>query len=184
MDQPTFVDRIRSHKVWGAWWKAKRLVGDMTSPLSDRFRQDRWWPVLAGIGAGFLSLAHFEFDEAYFVAMAQVIPVLLVAMLVELALFHRIYMAVVPQTFERPPDPRRAAFYTFKIWVRALLRLALLGLAGCLLALALDTQGAFLGWLAGIAAAGVAVSLVKALEQRLEFYELLKRRTPGPPPEI
>lgn len=168
----------------GPFARLRALGRDLINPIRARFRLDRAWPLLALSAAALLSLIPFDFHAGYFVAMAQVIPVLLVAVFVEMSAMHRIYVPVVAETFDTPPEPYRAAFYDFKIWVRAMLRLALIGLTAALIALASNSQSAFLGWLSAISAGGIALSLATAFTQRLEFYQLLQRRTPGGPPQV
>jgi len=65
-----------------------------------------------------------------------------------------------------------------------MLRLTLIGLTATLVALAADCQSPFLGWLVAISAGGTSLSLTTAFTQRLAFYQMLQRRTPGGPPQV
>lgn len=169
----------------GPLQRIRDLEQALFSPLNDRIRLDLAWPLLAFLSAALLCLIPFNFHAPYFAAMAQVLPVLLVAVFVEMAIMHRIFMPVVAETFDyRYPDPHRSVFRLFQSWVRAMLRLALIGLTATLIALATDCQSSFLGWLVGISAGGTALSLAAAFTQRLAFYQLLQRRTPGGPPQV
>lgn len=165
--------------------RVRDLERALLSPLNDRLPLDLAWPLLAFLAAAPLSLIPFDFHAPYFAAMAQVLPVLLVAVFVEMAVMHRIFMPVVAETFSyRYADPHRSVFRLFQNWVRAMLRLALVGLAATLIALAADCQSSFLGWLVAISAGGTSLSLSAAFTQRLAFYQLLQRRTPGGPPQV
>lgn len=156
-------------------------LGLFGGPTSPRLKAGTW-PALALMFSATVTLwtPGVEPEADYFTAMAQVLPVLLVAAFVEGGAHYRIFLPVLSQILANDSGaPTHPVFFSFMRYMRGILRLAVLGEAAALIALATGSRSMFLGMLSGSAALGVSLSLVSACTERLNLDQFKRTRSPG-----
>lgn len=98
--------------------------------------------------------------------MAQVIPVLMVAVVVEGGAFYRIFLPVYSSRMANTSGtPTHWVFYSFLRYISGVLLLAIVGEVGALIALAVDVGSSFLATLGSLAGLGVAFALISAFRE-------------------
>jgi len=121
-----------------------------------------------------------EPEADYFTAIAQVLPVLLIAAFVEGGALYRIFLPVLSKVLANDSGaPTHPVFFSFMRYMKGILYLAVLGEVAALAALATGTRSMFLGTLSGSAALWVSLSLVSAFTERLQLDQFKRTRSPG-----
>jgi hypothetical protein len=159
-----------------------RLPSQLFGGPTSRQLKAGTWPVLALLFSATVTLwtPGVEPEADYFTAMAQVLPVLLVAAFVEGGALYRIFLPVLSKILANDSGaPTHPVFLSFMRYMRGILRLAVLGEAAALIALATGSRSMFLGMLSGSAALGVSLSLVRAFTERLNLDQFKRTRSPG-----
>ncbi|HEY5707817.1 MAG TPA: hypothetical protein VIS51_00285 [Solirubrobacterales bacterium] len=165
--EPVLVGRVRL-----------RLFGGPTS----RELKAHTWPILALTFSAVVTLwtPGVEPRGPYFTAIAQVLPVLLIAAFVEGGALYRIFLPVLSGILANDSGaPTHPVFFSFLRYMKGILRLAVLGEIAALIALAMGTRSMFLGVLSAVAALGVALSLIHAFTERLNLDQFKRTRSPG-----
>lgn len=150
-------------------------------PTSRRLKASTW-PVLALMLSATVTLwtPGVEPEADYFTAIAQVLPVLLVAAFVEGGALYRIFLPVLSKVLANNSGaPTHPVFFSFMRYMKGILRLAVLGETAALVALAAGSRSMFLGALSGSAALGVSLSLISAFTERLQLDQFKRTRSPG-----
>ena len=125
-------------------------------------------------------LPQLQFHHDFFVALAQVIPVLMVAVIVEATALYRVYMPVLQKILVNDSGaPTPPHFWAFRSYMKNILWLATAGEIAALIALAAEVESALLGSLASISAHGVAMALTLSFFERIQLDQFQRTRSPG-----
>jgi hypothetical protein len=161
---------------------AAKPLGLLAPPMDSSGGNFAAWPIFAVVVSGLVSLwlPNLHLHHDYFVAVAQVIPVLMVAIFVEATALFRVYMPVILRVFQnRSGAPTPPQFFAFRRYMKNMLWLAVVGEIAVLTALAADSDSTFLGALAGISTLVVGLALSSTFFERLQLDQFLRTRTPG-----
>jgi hypothetical protein len=161
--------------------RPKLSLPSFGGPTSKRLKASTW-PILALMFSATVTLwtPGVEPEADYFTAMAQVLPVLLVAAFVEGGALYRIFLPVLSKVLANDSGaPTHPVFFSFMRYMKGILRLAVLGETAALVALAAGSRSMFLGALSGSAALGVSLSLISAFTERLQLDQFKRTRSPG-----
>lgn len=172
---------------WELFWFRTRNVltrplGLLAPPMDSSGRNAVTWPLFA-LAVSALAALWFpglRLHHDFFVAIAQVIPVLMVAIFVEATALFRVYMPVILRVFENQSGaPTPPQFFAFRRYMKNMLWLAVIGEIAAVVALAAGTDSTFLGILSGVSALIVGLALSSTFFERLQLDQFLKTRTPG-----
>jgi hypothetical protein len=164
------------------WPKIRDPMSFLAPPMRETGQNAIAWPLFAIILSAVLALwlPNLHLHHDFFVAIAQVIPVLMVAVFVEATALFRVYMPVILRVFEnRSGAPTPPQFFTFRRHMKNMLRLAVLGEVAALVALGAGSESTFLGVLSGVSTLVVALALTSTFFERLQLDQFLKTRSPG-----
>ncbi|HXR61292.1 MAG TPA: hypothetical protein VN732_08205 [Solirubrobacterales bacterium] len=164
------------------WSKIRDPMSFLAPPMKEVGQNATAWPLCAVVFSAVLALwlpsLHLHHD--FFVAISQVIPVLMVAAFVEAAALFRVYMPVIVRVFEnRSGAPTPPQFFAFRQHMKNLLWLAVVGEIAALVALGAESDSTFLGILSGVSTLVVALALTSTFFERLQLDQFLKTRSPG-----
>ena len=168
------------------WFRVRsglsRPLGLLAPPMDSSGRNAVTWPLIAiAVSAlAALWLPDLKLHHDFFVAIAQVIPVLMVAIFVEATALFRVYMPVILRVFEnRSGAPTPPQFFAFRRYMKNMLWLAVIGEIAAVVALAAGTNSVLLGILSGLSALIVGLALSSTFFERLQLDQFLRTRTPG-----
>lgn len=154
----------------------------LAPPARNGFRRASIWPLIAaGLSALIaLWLPQLQFHHDFFVALSQVIPVLMVAVFVEATALYRVYMPVLQKILVNDSGaPTPSHFWAFRSYMKNILWLATVGEIAALTALAAEVESGLLGSLASISALGVAMALTLSFFERIQLDQFQRTRSPG-----
>jgi hypothetical protein len=154
----------------------------LSPPIKSGTPKASTWPLIAFGVSALLALwipsLHFHHD--FFVALAQVIPVLMVAVFVEATALYRVYMPVLQRILVNESGaPTPPHFWTFRRYMKNILWLAVVGEIAALAALAAEVESGLIGSLASVSTLGVALALTSTFFERIHLDQFQRTRSPG-----